>query len=476
VLAAPWALLALLAIPVLVWIHRRRRLGVPVDVPSLLFLEEESLEATAPERRRFDAELALSIAAALCLALAAAGPSVAVGGPKPVVRVVLDASPAMDARATPASKSPREQAEAAIAALGLSDVVVRARGKPADLLAAARREPADVRIVVSDRAITPAPSDVHVAAYGDPAAENVGIVAVHLASAGPERLTGHAVVWNHSRNARVVRLGEQELEVPADSARSGTFSVASRTPVGSIAISTGAADAYPIDDVVGLDRTPLRVSLSDRLPARHRDAVEQVLRTVSGEHGYETTVRSPDLVIDTTDSPVTVTSGSILIEILRAGEAAVAVDPRPAAGIDPVLAGVDASGAECLGSKRGPLVYEAGLESSHKSFAYAWAADPLAGSPAPVDTPAWPVFWANLLSTLRGDDVGGGWRARGVLDPDVTRLGRDRIPIDPAWIANARTATEPAPKDLRLPLIVGGAVCLLLLWFAPRGRRVATVG
>ena len=492
----PYALLALLALPILVWLHRRRLQGALVDVPSLLFLDPEPAEATAPQRRRFDAELALALAAAGCLALAAAGPPAAVGAPKPVVRVVLDASPAMEAKAIPTSKSPREQAEAVLAALGLTDSIVRARGKPTDLLAAARREKADVRIVVSDRAINPSPPDVHVAAYGDPPAENAGIIAASVA----ERQDGShllVTVWNHSPRERACRLtaldwvpegdppvgGEKRdavLRIPADSARSQQLPLGMRAA--RVEVRVGE-DALRADDLILLEARPLRVEFSERVPAVHREAVREVLHAVLGERGVEEIPagKSPppgmgasprDLLVDTTDAPRRDTGRTVWIEVLRPGEPAVPVESR-AAEPDDVLAGVDASGAECLGRTRGPLV--AAVRSRRTSLAYVWRADPLAGTPAPADTPAWPVFWANLLDHLRGGDVGAGWRATGVLDPDVTRLGRDRIPIDPAWIANA-TTPPPPPRDLRLPLIAGGTACLLLLWFAPRGGRSATVG
>jgi hypothetical protein len=227
------------------------------------------------------------------------------------------------------------------------------------------------------------------------------------------------------------------------------------------------------------------VSLSQKLPSAHRRAVEGVLTAVLGRDGFRIDDGSPHLAVVTNEDvlPENKTVAVVWLAPLGPGQTPRRLSPTPRNETDPVLRGVDATGAECLGP-RDPLLHvgpedglvEAAGPNGVFGPSYTWFADPLAGSPAPADTPAWPVFWANLVESLRGDDVGGGWRARGVLDPDVTRLGRDRIPIDPAWIANARTATSPAPKDLRLPLIVGGAVCLLLLWFAPRGRRVATVG
>ena len=477
-LEAPYALLALLALPILVWIHRRRLQGVPVDVPSLLFLDPEPAEATAPQRRRFDAELALALAAAACLALAAAGPRVAVGAPKPVVRVVLDASPAMEARATATSKSAREQAEAALAALGLSDSVVHARGKPTELLAVARRDKADVRIVVSDRATTPAPPDVHVAAYGDPAAENVGIVAAHGRPGESFGSRVFATVWNHSASARTIRLsalGPRLLEIPANSARSVSFDVAAADRTVYLATPALDGNSLQLDDAVVMHHDPLRVDISRQLPEAHRLAVEAVLGAVVGPGGFVFDANKATLFVARwrPDHPRGFT---VVLDVLPTAGTPVRVLPTPPDDFDPILAGVDAGGAECLsppGTSPGVRVVE--RERSAGEPVYTWRADPLAGFPAPVDTPAWPVFWANVVEHFTGGDVGAGWKANGVLDPDVTRLGRDRIPIDPAWIADAKTAA-PAARDLRLPLVAGGALCLLLLWFAPRGRRVATVG
>ena len=60
----PWALVLLLAVPVVWWWHRRRRRPVTVEIPSLLFLEEE-MQVRPVRRRAFDAELACAVAAAL---------------------------------------------------------------------------------------------------------------------------------------------------------------------------------------------------------------------------------------------------------------------------------------------------------------------------------------------------------------------------------------------------------------------------
>src|SRR5205085_12510138 len=71
-----------------------------------------------------------------------------------------------------------------------------------------------------------------------------------------------------------------------------------------------------------------------------------------------------------------------------------------------------------------------------------FAADPLAGTPAPVDHPVWPLFLDALVSRIHGRSVGGGWRVSGVLDPEETRVGRDVVPFDPRWVTDAPHRVE----------------------------------
>ena len=147
-LAHPYALAGLAALPLLVWLHRRRRRPVPVTVPSLLFLEAEGAEVGAPERIRSDPELWLALLAAAFGSLAAAGPAWTAGRPGRTVRVVVDASPAMQARdaagVTAASRAEAE-VDALREALGPADRFLRVDVTAPSRLACAPRRGAPRR-------------------------------------------------------------------------------------------------------------------------------------------------------------------------------------------------------------------------------------------------------------------------------------------------------------------------------------------
>ena len=89
-----------------------------------------------------------------------------------------------------------------------------------------------------------------------------------------------------------------------------------------------------------------------------------------------------------------------------------------------------------------------------------------------MDTPFWPILIDNLVRTVSGgEDVGMGYRARGVLDPATSAPGRVRVPFKLSWLASAEPSVPARARPLRGPLIFGAMVCLLLLWGAPRLRR-----
>ena len=92
----PWALGLLALLPVILWLHRRRRPARSILVPSLQPWRIFGPEAT-PSRRRFERSwlLVAHLIAAAGLALGASGLRFAGGGGP--VAIVLDASPSMAA-------------------------------------------------------------------------------------------------------------------------------------------------------------------------------------------------------------------------------------------------------------------------------------------------------------------------------------------------------------------------------------------
>lgn len=95
-LVQPWALVLLLALPAIAWLHRRRRPARPLLVPSLLPWLAFAVQRL-PQRSRLQASALLlsHLLAALALALAAAGLRwKGQGGP---AAFVLDATPSMGA-------------------------------------------------------------------------------------------------------------------------------------------------------------------------------------------------------------------------------------------------------------------------------------------------------------------------------------------------------------------------------------------
>jgi hypothetical protein len=99
--------------------------------------------------------------------------------------------------------------------------------------------------------------------------------------------------------------------------------------------------------------------------------------------------------------------------------------------------------------------------------------DPLAGNPAPVDHPIWPLFLENLLAHRYGRATASGYRRQAQVDPlglASSRLGRETRPFDPAWLEGL--SPVGAARDVPLgPWLAAGAVLALLALWRPRRRR-----
>ena len=499
-LAAPWALVALLSLPVIVLLHRRRRRAVPVDVPSLLFLEAEKADADAPERVRVDADLLLALAAALLLSLAAIGPRFASAAPGRTVRVVVDAGPAMDAKrgdGTTAKQRAWAAFESIRHAIPNADALewIFASGGIDSLLRIARAGEAGLRVVVSDRLPRPEPTDVRCVAVGDPDARNVGIVAasvdgdvpatrlfVNVLNGGPGEVEatveGLLAGPPHVAVPRVIR-------IPAGVARSVEFErVFDRVRIGA-----PEAGDLPADDEVTLSRRPLRVAFVEGpagYAAPYRQAVLSGLRASLGTEGVHETASDPDLVVGPGVSafrPVGLRWRLLLrplpegTEGMRLPRAAAVDFAEPPFGVD-----LDPTGCDLVFAPHSPLepkfpLVQVLLPVPEREMVVTFGPDPLAGHPAPVDHPIWPLFLDDLATEILGRGVGGGWHAKGVLDPDATRLGRDVRPFDPAWLEAVPPDRRPRERDPKILLIAAGALCLGLLWVrrAPSARATGTV-
>lgn len=89
---APWALLLMAALPLLLWLALRRARPQSLDVGTLMLWRAVALAVPAPTRRsrRLDLLLWLLLAAALLGALGAAGPALVGQAPVPVIAVYVE--------------------------------------------------------------------------------------------------------------------------------------------------------------------------------------------------------------------------------------------------------------------------------------------------------------------------------------------------------------------------------------------------
>jgi hypothetical protein len=490
--AALWALGGLAALPAIVLLHRRRRRPAPVVVPSLLFLEGEPAAPEAPERVRLDLDLLLALAAAALLALAAAGPRVALGAREVVVRVVLHDGPWGGVRradrllaqdADDEGVRIRDLAEAAGARVEFAHV----RGDDARALEAVREGAASLRVWIRNRPLASEPPDVRTVLVASPAARNVGLVAAGLEPAGPS-LRAFATAWNdgpRTEEVRVTLLGpgaegrtvlvrEAAVAVAAGAARSVVFDGVPAFPTLSLGARTSPPDDHSADDSVSFSRLPLVAGVSRAVPEAHGRAVLEGLRAVSGEAAVVRDDARADLWVGPPeDAPPT---AMLFLRLLPVGDGP-GLRPPPGAPIDlgPAWVTQDLDPAGCdlvYASDPGPPYPIVRAAASPRGSAYEFVPDPLAGSPAPVDHPLWPLFLENLLAHHRGRATAAGYRRQALVDPlglASSRLGRESRPFDPAWLEGLPPVGAAGEVALRRGLAVLGVLALLALW-RPRRR------
>jgi len=509
-LTTPWALLGLVALPLIWWLQKRLRRPPDVELPSLMFLLDEAEARALPRGRLFDAELLLALAAAALIAVAAAEPVLARAAPRTIVRVVVSGGGgasrmeylrAVEATLAEVRAASGDDTEVDVTWLPAHPGDGFYLRRPTDdaLLASVQAGAASRRIVISDRR---GPVDTLAATWvtlGAARANNTGIVAaaVHedagvselfltLLHQGPAPVSGRVVV---SPRVLVLAGGQAAFSLAADAYASV------RIPLGAL---EGADlrvrlertdgelwdDDLAYDDDIELTHGPLGVWVDRALPAPLTARIRHALTAALGQAGY---VDSdwPALSFLATAGAARGGPVRLLLQPTAEGEsvrtAPAGVDRRVPGrlvadlgtvgtgwaygpGADAVRTGEHILLARVAGERVWPVLLRHGL----------WvrlAPDPMRGVPRPVDTPFWPMLVENLAREAGDATVGGGYRATGLLDAASSRVGTARVPLDPARLAALPPARPGRVRSLRPPLVLGALLCLALLWSLPRLRR-----
>lgn len=503
--AAVWALTGLAALPVLWFLHRRRRRPQSVDLPSLIFLLPEPTAVPA-RRQALDPELWLSFVAVALLVGAAAGPFLTTRAEgRTVALVVSGGSPATARGYRERVEAVQARIEASLSPTDRLTVLEEPRsGAPlaprprrGALLAAAHAQEAAWRVVVTDAAPPEHSEGVTWASVGAPAAFNVGIVTSSLSSssAGFELFVG--VRGDASRVARlrlVVRdrggvLAEQPLEIKAGGHVSHVFAI------GRIGLAFSAAleapdggrwsDDLAADDVVEYERTAVRVYLDPTLPRALRHAVEDGLAASLGSREIQETTRDVQLLVAPQGA-----SGKLPEAPWR-----LVLHPAPDAGAlrappgldrlhpDAVVRDLSTSGTDlvydpaAVESVVAPLTPLLWREAGGRDWPVVarsgpiihFLPDPTRGRRAPAETPLWPLFLDDLVREVAGDAAAGGagYRQRGLLDDASSALGRSEGSWDVPDLSARSPDVQPETRSLRPLLVAGALLALLLLWIVP---------
>ena len=500
---APLALALFAVLPILWWIHRREPKPAAVTVPSLLFLEDENQDTERPERRRIDRDLLLALAAAAALTIAAAGPVLGRTSDGRRILVLRDDSPAMAAKSaggTTAADRALAASEAIRGLTGGSDRFEAVAASGGELTRRLRDATGGLRVLVSDRRPRELPAGVAFVGVGDPAGVNAGIVSIDVdVVAGRRRVS--ATIWNDAAMSRSLRAGPMGSET--DVACPAFGAVRASWDLGPIRVADEAkptivhliddGGSLGADDAVVIDPSPIRVAFArDGLSTAVTVATKRALDAILvGAWKEDATAQDGLFVGPIEDAPYGV---ALVLEIGRVPTGVEPVRPDAHDAVSPV----DSELARDLDLASSEWQYPPGptarapwpritinRDSRDPKTVHLWVvptrghvrwhADPSLGRPPAIDTPLWPLFIENVVRLIGGAPGSAGHRWKGVLDPNVTRLGRDVVPFDESALA-AAPRDVIARRNALGPWLAGvGSICLAVLWFRPRKGAASPV-
>ena len=494
---APWALVGLVSLPVLWWLLRRREDPVLRELPGLHFFDAEDVVPVS-RRRLFNPLLLVALGAAAAITLAAALPTWTQERARLRVLVVQEAMLTRDFDAyADALNQERERIQAAV---GDGELVWRTIGDGAIkrvgahvLHEVALSGEADARIVLSAH---PAPEAVGPVTWrqlpvaAEPPAHDVGIVAVGVEDAGGEHLL-HATVHNAGTQATAVILTHEGSDPssraapthlrPGESARCALALPAAKGRV-RCALKSGTAGVrlggWRADDWVVLEREPVSVGLYGKPEARVRQAIEAAVEASGRAKLSGSTTASLVLFADPAGAaysiPGRLDSVSLQLESqTRATDLEVPSSASLIARTHPVTRDLPpvarvrrldpGSGALCMAGMGSGMALP--VLTRHQT-SWRLLAPLLGGSPELLETAFLPILIDNFLTWVGGENVGLGYRARGVLDY-ATTTGWTNAPAE--LVPHAYTFAAPKSRPARceaLPaLLLAAGVLLALLWF-----------
>ncbi len=531
--AVPLALLGLLSLPVLWWLHRRMRRPPTVTMPSLMFLMDEDDARSLPKGRRIDLSLLATLGAAALLSIAAAGPHVKRQTTGRVVRIVVDRG-AMDP-----SSAYRQRVDAYLRtlrkSLGDEDRVVRvnlpnrtgdsnyaayARARRASVEAlrgVALAGKADVRVVISDafpfdvNADESSSGSIRWIALGSDDDENVSIVSVNARTESTStsvfvnvRNQGDAPrsvqVVATSGSAGDVKHTTTEVLVKPGAHTTTTMDLPpglDRVRLRLVQVSgEPLADALAVDDDVWLlSREPLRVSIASTLPKVLNTAIRDALTASLGSDGWQE--GGVDRVADISfGDSASSGQGDVRLRVAfvvlpKDEQVAIRRRARFSQLDHPLLRDVllrelpahvwappksEANHGLALASwQERQNAYPVIVLGDDSTLAMYLDASQLTSQL--LQRPWFPLWIDNCVVHVRGDRRTGPYRIEGLLDIKSSTLGRSRLGPSAESVATAVARVRTERISLRTPCIFAALALLLLLWAVPvvvAGKRRAS--
>ncbi|HEX5011668.1 MAG TPA: BatA domain-containing protein [Planctomycetota bacterium] len=524
--AAPWALLGLLSLPVIVGLHLWRRRLPERRVAGLFLWSGEAAPAPAGRVRtplRRTASLLLELLAAASLALLLAGPRLGAGGDAAHLLFVLDDSASMGARAEGGSSAADRARAAALAALDEAGEDARGTlvltGARAEILAGPRAPVAALRAALAawspqapghppDAALDLArqlagPADGVLFLTDDPAASvppevtlrAVGAPLQNAAITGARRVPGpdgeHLYVdvtgfgerpldttLSVLDEARGTLLGEQAVRAEAGA----TARLSYLLPVvpGAVRVRL-SPDALPLDGDVLLLPEPLPLVAACDLLSTGTSRALALDRALAAIEGVVRTADPAAAQLLLSSQPGELVAGRV--ELVITGAAAAPgpsfVGPFLLDRRDPLLAGLTLDGVVWSPGAAAPpgvpLVLAGarpllGVEEEGEALRVTLDLDPARSNLAA--SPDWPILLSNLVEAARARRAGLAW-------PNV-RVGEEIAWRRPAGVASDARHELVGPDGTRQ----GARGVGMLGWVATRpglyrveveGRELAQV-